>query len=109
MNDSRRYENLLVGIMFFTWGTVFLDRMSGLYLAPFIAREFQLTNEQIGLLASVLAITWAISTLLFGAVSDRVGRRQQAKMCALHHFAPGTAVSRNGLTAVASAREELML
>ena len=75
MNDSRRYENLLVGIMFFTWGTVFLDRMSGLYLAPFIAREFQLTNEQIGLLASVLAITWAISTLLFGAVSDRVGRR----------------------------------
>ena len=75
MNDSRRYENLLVGIMFFTWGTVFLDRMSGLYLAPFIAREFQLTNEQIGLLASVLAITWAFSTLLFGAVSDRVGRR----------------------------------
>jgi predicted MFS family arabinose efflux permease len=75
MNGSRRYENLLVGIMFFTWGTVFLDRMSGLYLAPFIAREFQLTNEQIGMLASALAITWAISTLVFGAVSDRVGRR----------------------------------
>ena len=75
MNDSRRYENILVTIMFFTWGTVFLDRMSGLYLAPFIAREFQLTEGQIGLLASVLAITWAISTLLFGAVSDRVGRR----------------------------------
>jgi predicted MFS family arabinose efflux permease len=75
MDNSRRYENLLVGIMFFTWGTVFLDRMSALYLAPFIAREFQLTNEQIGLLASALAITWAISTLTFGAVSDRVGRR----------------------------------
>jgi predicted MFS family arabinose efflux permease len=75
MNDSRRYENLLVTIMFFTWGTVFLDRMSGLYLAPFIAREFQLTEAQIGMLASALAITWAISTLLFGAVSDRVGRR----------------------------------
>jgi predicted MFS family arabinose efflux permease len=75
MNDSRRYENILVTIMFFTWGTVFLDRMSGLYLAPFIAREFQLTEAQIGMLASALAITWAISTLLFGAVSDRVGRR----------------------------------
>jgi len=75
MNDSRRYENLLVAIMFFTWGTVFLDRMSGLYLAPFIAREFQLTEAQIGMLASVLAITWAISTLLFGAISDRVGRK----------------------------------
>jgi predicted MFS family arabinose efflux permease len=75
MNGSRRYETLLVTIMFFTWGTVFLDRMSGLYLAPFIAREFQLTNEQIGLLASALAITWAFSTLLFGALSDRVGRK----------------------------------
>jgi hypothetical protein len=41
--------------------------------------------------------------------SDRAGRRQQAKMCALAHFAPGTAASRNGFTAVASAREELML
>ena len=62
MNNSKRYENTLVAILFFTWGTVFLDRMSGLYLAPFIAREFQLTNEQIGMLASALAITWAIST-----------------------------------------------
>ena len=75
VNGSRRYETLLVTIMFFTWGTVFLDRMSGLYLAPFIAREFQLTNEQIGLLASALAITWAFSTFLFGALSDRVGRK----------------------------------
>lgn len=75
MDKSRRYENLLVAIMFFTWGTVFLDRMSCLYLAPFIAREFQLNNAQIGMLASALAITWAISTLVFGAVSDRVGRR----------------------------------
>lgn len=74
-NGSRRYETLLVSIMFFTWGTVFLDRMSGLYLAPFIARDFRLTNEQIGLLASALAITWAFSTLAFGALSDRVGRK----------------------------------
>ncbi len=62
-------------MLFFTWGTVFLDRMSQLYLAPYIAPEFQLDHEQIGMLASVLAIAWAISTLLFGALSDRVGRR----------------------------------
>ena len=52
---SGRYENTLVGILFFSWGTVFLDRMSQLYLAPDIAREFHLSHEQIGLLASVLA------------------------------------------------------
>jgi len=62
-------------MLFVTWGTVFLDRMAQLYLAPYIAPEFNLSHEQIGLLASVLAITWAISTLFFGALSDRVGRR----------------------------------
>jgi MFS family permease len=72
---SRRYENSLIGILFFAWGTVFLDRMSQLYLAPYIAPEFHLDHEQIGMLASVLAIAWAISTLIFGALSDRVGRR----------------------------------
>jgi predicted MFS family arabinose efflux permease len=75
-NSARRYENTLVGILFLSWGTVFLDRMSQLYLAPDIAREFRLSHEQIGLLASVLAITWAVSGLLFGAVSDRFGRKR---------------------------------
>ncbi len=74
-NISRRYESSLIAMLFVTWGTVFLDRMAQLYLAPYIAPEFHLSHEQIGLLASVLAITWAISTLLFGALSDRVGRR----------------------------------
>jgi predicted MFS family arabinose efflux permease len=75
MESTKHYENTLVAILFFTWGTVFLDRMSQLYLAPYFAPEFHLTREQIGTLASVLAITWAASTFFFGAVSDRVGRR----------------------------------
>jgi predicted MFS family arabinose efflux permease len=75
MEQSRRYENQIVLILFFTWGTVFLDRMSQLYLAPYFAPEFHLSSEQIGLLASVVSVTWALSGLLFGAVSDRFGRR----------------------------------
>jgi predicted MFS family arabinose efflux permease len=75
MDATRRYENTLVAILFFTWGTVFLDRMSQLYLAPYFAPEFHLSREQIGTLASILAITWAASTFFFGALSDRVGRR----------------------------------
>ncbi len=75
MDASKRYENTLVAILFFTWGTVFLDRMSLLYLAPYFAPEFQLTHAQVGALASVLAITWAASTFFFGALSDRVGRK----------------------------------
>ena len=75
MDYSKRYENTLVAILFFTWGSVFLDRMSQNYLAPYFALEFHLTNQQVGLLASVVAIAWALSALLFGALSDRFGRR----------------------------------
>jgi predicted MFS family arabinose efflux permease len=74
-DPSSRYEQTLVAILFFAWGTVFLDRMSQLYLAPYIAPEFHLTHEQVGALASALAICWAISTLFFGALSDRLGRK----------------------------------
>jgi predicted MFS family arabinose efflux permease len=73
--DHSRYETRLVAILFFTWGTVFLGRMSALYLAPYFAPEFHLSHGQVGTVASVLAITWAISTLVFGALSDRVGRK----------------------------------
>lgn len=75
MDGGRRYENTLIAIFFFTWGTVFLGRMSLMYLAPYFAPEFHLTPGQIGTLASALAITWAGSTFLFGALSDRVGRK----------------------------------
>jgi len=72
---SAQREFGLVVLLFFTWGTVFLDRMSVLYLAPFIAPALHLTHAQVGLLASSLAVSWALSSLLLGAVSDRFGRR----------------------------------
>lgn len=74
-HDSR-YEAFVVGLMFLTWGTVFLDRMAELYLAPFIAKDFGLSAGQIGALASVLAATWAFSSFGLGALSDRVGRKR---------------------------------
>ncbi len=75
MGRPRRYETSLVAILFFTWGTVFLGRMSALYLTPYFAPEFHLSHGQVGSVASALAITWAASTFIFGALSDRVGRK----------------------------------
>ena len=75
MEQSKRYQTELVVLFFFTWGSVFLARMSVLYLAPFIAPELHLTHAQVGLLAAALALAWAVSGLIFGALSDRVGRR----------------------------------
>lgn len=70
-----RYEVVLVALMFFVWGVVFLDRMSQLYLMPYIARDLALTNQDVGALASAMAVSWALSSLLFGALSDRIGRK----------------------------------
>jgi len=75
MKNSKRYETGLVLLLFFTWGTVFLDRMSLVYLAPFIVPDLHLKHSQVGLLVSALALTWAVSTLIFGALSDKIGRR----------------------------------
>jgi len=75
LHQSTRYELGLVVLLFLTWGTVFLDRMSLLYLAPFIAPDLRLSHTQLGLLVSALALAWAVSGLVLGAVSDRIGRR----------------------------------
>jgi predicted MFS family arabinose efflux permease len=72
---TRGYQTGLVALFFCTWGTVFLARMSVLYLAPFIVPDLHLSHAQVGLVASALALAWAASGLIFGAVSDRIGRR----------------------------------
>lgn len=69
------YQNRMVAIMFFTWGVVFLDRMAQLYLMPYIAADLTLSAEQVGALASAMAVCWAVSGWLFGMISDRVGRK----------------------------------
>src|SRR5215471_7939962 len=75
MLTSRNYEAGLVILVFLTWGTVFLDRMSLLYLSPFVVPALHLSHEQLGLLASALALAWAFASVIFGALSDRIGRR----------------------------------
>ena len=72
---ERGAENRMVAVMFFTWGVVFLDRMAQLYLMPYIAADLKLSDEQVGALASAMAVCWAASGLLFGMISDRVGRK----------------------------------
>src|ERR1700733_15737594 len=74
MTRSVRYENTLIGLMFLTFGTIFLDRMAQFYLAPYLIPDLHVNNIQIGMMASALALAWAGSSLVFGAICDRYGR-----------------------------------
>jgi MFS family permease len=75
MARSARYENTMVALMFLTFGTIFLDRMAQFYLAPYLIPDLHVNNIQIGMMASALALAWAVSSLVFGAICDRFGRR----------------------------------
>jgi predicted MFS family arabinose efflux permease len=60
-NKFFTYENGLLALLSVTFGLVFVDRFALVYLSPFIAKDLNLNNTQIGMLVSALGITWALS------------------------------------------------
>ncbi|MEU3962767.1 MFS transporter [Streptomyces buecherae] len=70
------YENRLLLVLFLAFGFVFFDRQALSFLAPFIDDDFDLSNTELGVLSGALAFTWALSGMVIGRVSDRLGRRK---------------------------------
>lgn len=70
------YENLLLGLLFLTVGFVFFDRLAISFLFPFMRDEFDLSNAKMGVLASTLSLTWAMSGVLFSSYADRRRKRK---------------------------------
>src|SRR5437667_8396823 len=70
-----RYEQRLIWLLGITFGFLFFDRNAASFLMPFIAGDLSFTNQQVGLIASVLSFTWAVSAFLGVALSDHTGRR----------------------------------
>ncbi|WP_165494921.1 MFS transporter [Actinomadura roseirufa] len=66
-------QNTLVAIMFFAAGIVFLDRFGITFLFPQIGADLDLDNSRLGSLVSVTAVAWAISSLIFSVLADRLG------------------------------------
>jgi MFS family permease len=74
--ESANYEALsngLGGSFFLHLGQRFSRAHERFVLAPFIAPDLHLSHSQVGFLVSALALAWAGSGLIFGAVSDRIG------------------------------------
>lgn len=81
-----RYENRLIAIMLLTFGFVFFDRNAYGYLAPFIVPELGLNNTQHGMIVSGLSLTWALSAIFIGMVSDSSGKRKSLLLIAVTIF-----------------------
>ncbi len=70
------YENGILLLLGFTFGLIFFDRNAVGVLTPYISEDLGLSNAQLGMLSSGLALAWAISAYVFSAWSDRKGSRK---------------------------------
>ncbi|WP_020141022.1 MFS transporter [Streptomyces sp. 351MFTsu5.1] len=84
--DAHRYENRLLLVLFLAFGFVFFDRQALPFLAPYIGKDFHLSNTELGTLSGVLALTWALSGLVAGRLSDKLGRRKPILIAAVVLF-----------------------
>jgi ACS family hexuronate transporter-like MFS transporter len=71
------YENVAILILGLGGGVAALDAQTLFYLSPFLAKDIHLNNAQIGLVASVALLTWALSGYVTGSLSDRQGSRKR--------------------------------
>lgn len=90
---SASYENVLLSVLFLTFGFVFFDRLALSFLFPFMQKELQLSNSHLGMLSSVLALAWAVSGALVSAWSDRRGQRKPLLVAAVILFSLCSALS----------------
>jgi MFS family permease len=67
-------------------GLVFFDRNAINFLSPFIVAELKLSNAELGIVSSVVALTWAGAGYLVGRQSDRAGRRKPYYVAAIIAF-----------------------
>ena len=85
-NAFLNYENGVVLMMFFLFGFVFMERLSIVFLFPFIAPDMGLTNADLGVIVAVLSITWALSGWIFSSLSDLIGSKRKVLLPATLAF-----------------------
>jgi MFS transporter, ACS family, hexuronate transporter len=70
-----RYEGWLIAFAFLLYGFLLFDRYAVLFLLPSFVGELGLSQSAVGGIVAVQALGWGLAGGLFGALSDRVGRR----------------------------------
>jgi len=70
------YQAWIVGLLSLNFGILFFDRNALNFLMPFVQPDLHLSNTQVGMFSSALSLTWALSGLAVGRVSDKLGSRK---------------------------------
>lgn len=94
----------MVAVLALAGGIAALDAQAVFYLMPFIAAEFGLADDQVGLIGSAVLIGWAIGGLVIARLSDRSGKRKPFLIGAFLSFA-----LLSGLSALATGFMTLLL
>jgi MFS family permease len=105
---TMRYEQRLIWVLGITFGFLFLDRTAN-YVMPFIVDDLHFSNKQVGLLASALSFTWAVSSFLGGALSDHTGRRKPILLASVIAFSACSVLSGLALSFVALFTARLLM
>lgn len=83
---SFSYENRLVGLMALIFGCLFFDRLALNFLMPYVAKDLQLNNTQIGLLAGALSLAWAFSSFFSTAWAEANNKKKAVFIAAVLTF-----------------------
>ncbi|MWV26618.1 MFS transporter [Aurantiacibacter rhizosphaerae] len=86
MDTKRGYELRVVLLLGLAYGFAYFDRMALTFVSPFVIEDLGLSNFQISALGSGLSLTWALGALVFGLLSDRMGRRKPFLLVAMVVF-----------------------
>lgn len=80
------YENGIVLLMALTFGCLFFDRLALNFLMPYVAKDLNLSNTQIGLLAGALSLAWAFSSFFSTAWAESNNKKKIVFIVAVFVF-----------------------
>ena len=80
------YENGIVLLMALTFGCLFFDRLALNFLMPYVSKDLQLNNTQIGLLAGGLSLAWAVSSFFTTAWAETNNKKKIVFIVAVFIF-----------------------
>jgi MFS family permease len=80
------YENGTVLLMALTFGCLFFDRLALNFLMPYVSKDLNLNNTQIGILAGALSLAWAFSSFFSTAWAETNNKKKLVFIAAVFTF-----------------------